>query len=645
MNEDPCDDVAVNADKKNYEERLAAWQKAQFAPPPEPPLSPLQPSLVEQVPMRDGVCLYTEIFLPPDAALGAAGSDMAEDQAAEPCAPREPHLKGTFPVLLCRSPYPYSRFSRSGGKGNIPQFLAAGYAVVFQFTRGQGRSEGQFRRYKDDGYDGYDTVQWLAEQPWSNGRVGMLGGSYCGVVQLLAAKAKPPALKCIMPTAFGGNFTESFPFANGVLKKGPFLQWLQVVDSERTDDTDTRYCDMSALNHPKWGAAFRSRPTINAADTLFSGDKLVCYRDTVSNPMDNDFWKDVHFTDADLAALDIPIFITDGWYDSTVGPVDFFTRLERLQPNRDDRFLLVGPWNHAQTQVPAEPGFDDGDRIYPEKGAVDFLALRLAFFNRYLKDEAKDKRGGGQQEGAHAPIQEDRVKVYIAGSPGSRANDWFHFPTFPAPGTELRPLYLHSRGDARSFPGDGVLSWEQPGEEPTDQYIYDPSVPTNSISRSYKDRRPVEVRSDVLTYTSAPLSRPLTILGDITLKLYAASDCLDTDWFAIITEVFPDGQSKSFHYAPTAYRARYREGMDREVLLTPDKPEEFTIPMGPAGHQIAAGHRIRLSLFSAAFPEYEPNTNTGNPAATDTEMQIARQTIYHDRVRPSHILLPVIELP
>ena len=632
MNEGQGDDIAENTsettDEKTYKERLAAWKEAQFSPPPEPPLSPLKPTLIEQVPMRDGVCLYTEIFLPPEAATSVTIKQSAA---------LEKNQKDTFPVILCRSPYPYSRFSRNGAKGTIPKYLAAGYAMVFQLTRGQGQSEGHFRRYKDDVKDGYDAIQWFAEQPWCNGRVGMLGGSYSGVVQLLAAKSRPPALKCIMPTAFGGNSTESFPFANGVLKKGPFLQWLQLVDAERMDDSDTRYCDMNAINHPKFGPAFHARPTINAADKLLSGDKLTCYRDVVSNPCDNDYWKDIHFTDDELAELDIPIFITDGWYDSTIGPIDFFTRFQKLQPNRDDRFLLVGPWNHAQTQGPAEPGYNDGDRIYPEKGAVDFFALRLAFFDRFLK-EGKEKEGNGSE------IQKDRVKVFIAGSPDSKVNDWFHFPTFPAPGTEKKNLYLHSQGDAHAFPGDGVLSWEQPGEEPTDHYTYDPNVPTNSISRSYKDRRPVEVRADVLTYTSDPLRKPLTILGDITLNLHAASSAPDTDWYAIITEVFPGGQSKSFHYAPTAYRARYREGMDHEALLTPNKPEQFAIPMGPAGHQIAAGNRIRLSIFSSAFPEYEPNTNSGNPAATDTEMQIAEQTIFHDSLRPSHIVLPVIEL-
>ena len=183
-----------------------------------------------------------------------------------------------------------------------------------------------------------------------------------------------------------------------------------------------------------------------------------------------------------------------------------------------------------------------------------------------------------------------------------------------------------------------------PHKEPADEYYYDPALPTNSRVETFSDRRQVEIRSDVLTYTSEPLAKPLTILGDIKLVLHAASDGLDTDWFAILTEVTPDGQSRSFHYAPPAFRARYRKGFDKELLLIPNKPELFRIPMGPAGHQIPEGNRLRLSIFSAAFPEFDPNSNTGNPAATETEMRVAKQTIFHDADRPSHIVLPIIRL-
>jgi len=304
--------------------------------------------------------------------------------------------------------------------------------------------------------------------------------------------------------------------------------------------------------------------------------------------------------------------------------------METIQKGKQDRYLLVGPWDHYQTASKSLPGEDNGDRVMPDNGAIDHMDHRLAFFDRYLKDDQQAK------------VQEDRVRVYISGASESNANRWKSFPTFPAPGTDYKSLYLHSQGDARSFPGDGQLNWNKPHDEPVDQYVYDPALPTASKMESFDDRRDVEIRSDVLTYTSQPLVDPLTILGDIKLVLHAASDAPDTDWFVVLTEVAPDGQSRSFHYAPPAFRARYREGFDQEVLLTPDQPEEFQLPLGPAGHQIAAGHCLRLSIFSAAFPEYDPNSNTGQPAVTDTESQVAKQTIYHDAVRPSHIVLPVI---
>ncbi|MDB9953765.1 CocE/NonD family hydrolase [Porticoccaceae bacterium] len=565
--------------------------------------------------MRDGVKLYTEIFLP------SRNKEITEPSGF------------SYPVIFSRSPYPYSCLSRNG-RVATEHFLAANYVVVFQLTRGQGESEGQFRFFKDDLNDGFDAITWIADQDWCNGNIGMMGSSYLGNVQLLAARTKPPALKCIMPTAFVGSFTRYFPFAHGVPHRGYFMQWHQAVDAKRADDMDCIYGDMNALKHTKWGPAFNHRPLVDAANNVLSGDKLSSWRETISHPIDDDYWAPIHFTDEELAQLDIPIFITDGWYDMTFGPIDYFTRLEQVQPNREGRYLLVGPWNHYQTaSILTKPGDNDGDRILPDNGAIDLLALRIAFFDRHLKNDQS------------VTVQEDRVKIYITGAAESNVNQWFNFTTFPAPETKLKELYLHSKGDARTFPGDGTLSWDKPQGEPCDHYTYDPRVPINNfVTQTYEDRRNTEIRSDVLTYTSEPLAEPLTILGEIKLILHAGSDAPDTDWFAVITEVFPDGKSKSFHYASPAFRARYREGFDREVFLMPNKPELFKMPMGSAGHQISAGNCLRLSIFSSAFSEYDPNSNTGNEAATDTEMRAAKQTIYHDLVRPSHVVLPVIEL-
>jgi len=287
---------------------------------------------------------------------------------------------------------------------------------------------------------------------------------------------------------------------------------------------------------------------------------------------------------------------------------------------------LIGPWSHAQTFREYLHDLPNGEREMPANGAMDLTAHRLAFFDRYLKGDEL------------SIVQKNPGQVYI-----KRANRWLGFPSFPVPNTKVQPLYLSSGGDARSFPGDGALAWSKPEDEPVDRYHYDPNLPTPFEPHFLGDRRELEIRSDVLVYTSAPMDKPLIILGEMTLVLHAASDCPDTDWFATITEVFPDGRSVAFHGIWSALRARYRAGLDKEVLLSPNKPYEFRIPLGPCGHQIATGHRLRLSLCSSAFPAYDVNTNTGHAAATDTEARVAQQTIFHDSVRPSHLLLPTIE--
>ena len=597
------------SEKQSYKDRVADWEKARFAPPPAPDLNPIKPSLTKMVPMRDGVRLYTEVFFP----IGNKGQTEG------------------FPVILIRSPYPYSCPSLNGKVG-VGRYLDEDFAVVFQLTRGQGMSEGIFRQHSDDIHDGYDCIDWVTKQLWCDGNIGMQGPSYLGSTQLQAARAKHPALKCIMPTAFVGDFTRIFPYLNGIPMRSVFMQWYKVADLDRMDDLDATYGDTALLKHPVWGKAFRHRPLIEAADKILKGDKLASWKDCIRHPLDDDFWQGIHFTDQELLDLDLPIFFTDGWYDSTIGPIDFFSRLEALQPNRSDRYLLVGPWNHYQT---ANNSVDDpatGDRSMPENAAQDLWSLRLAFFERYLK---------GNQD---VEVQKGRVRVYITGAKGSDANRWINTSTFPVPGTEALKFYLHSEGDARSFPSDGSLTLVVPGNEPKDHYVYDPSLPTPTETEELTDRREIEIRSDVLTYTTAPLKKPITILGELELALYAATDCKDTDWFAQLTEVFPGGRYVAFHYGHGGVRARYREGLTEEKLIPENTVKLFTISLGLAGHQIAAGNQLRLSIFSSNFPLFDPNTNTGNEVISDVESRVARQTIFHDVDHPSHIILPAISM-
>ena len=303
--------------------------------------------------------------------------------------------------------------------------------------------------------------------------------------------------------------------------------------------------------------------------------------------------------------------------------------MEKAQAKKE-RWLLVGPWNHYQTYSQRLHCVGNGERKMPANASFDLIAQRLLFFDRFLKGDKSIKYGD---------IQKDRVKVYITG-----ANIWKDAPTFPIPDTKILSLYLHSQADAHDFPQGGILSTAPPLSEPEDVYIYDPTLPPFYQPLAFQDNRELEIRADVLTYTSSPLTHPTTILGEITLRLYAATDGSDTDWFALVTEVFPDGQSIAFHGPIGTIRARYHEGLHSEALLAPNEPMEFLISLGPAGHQIAVGNRLRLSIFSAAFPAYDPNTNTGNTVATDTEQRTARQTIFHTQDKPSVLQLPIVEL-
>lgn len=583
--------------QESLEARRRAWLKAKFAPPPEPAPRPAVPTFAEMIPARDGVRLYSEIFLPA--------------------------RRGSFPVILYRSPYPKMCPSRDDS-WDLRRYIEAGYAFVFQQCRGQGRSEGTFHLFTDDVEDGYDCIEWISAQAWCNGNIGMEGYSYAGHTQLLAARTCPPALKCIMPTAFVGSFIRHYPYAGGIFARGMMMQWYRYADVESWEDLDAPYGDMSVLSHPEWGPALRKRPLIDAANGILSGAKLASWREVLAHPLDDDYWKPVQFSSAELAALRLPMFSTAGWLDPSMGAVEFFERMEQITPGREHRYLLVGPWNHDQTYL--SNLHDTGN------AGIDLVAQRLAFFDHYLKNDDS------------AFIQADRVRVYITG-----ADSWLDLPTLPAPGTQAYRMYLRSGGDARSFPGDGSLSFEPPQNEPPDQYVYDPAVPTPSASAagsfsSLHDRRDIEVRADVLTYTSERLPAPLTILGELRLILHAASDATDTDWFVAVTEVFEDGSSVAFHGGNiwAGLRARYRYGFDKAVLLVPGEPALFSISLGYAGHRLAAGSRLRVSICSAAFPAFDPNTNTGSPAATEAVARPARQTVFHDVARPSQLVIPVL---
>jgi len=285
-----------------------------------------------------------------------------------------------------------------------------------------------------------------------------------------------------------------------------------------------------------------------------------------------------------------------------------------------EHYLIIGPWTHAQTYLGGALAV--GDMELAPQSVIGIQEVRRKFFDYCLK-------------GATPSFDEPRARVYVTG-----ADEWRELNVYPPPRSQPTPLYLHSGGRANTSDGDGTLSWDAPDDERPDHYTYDPRRPQGGRGHA-EDRRPLQRRDDVLVYTTDALADAVEIIGRVFVNLHASSDALDTDFMARLSDVYPDGRVVGLGPTTGVRRARYRNGYQRTELLTPNKPELFQIELFDIGHRFLPGHRIRIEITSSD-PVVNPNQNTGNPIATDTEWKTANQTVYHDRLRLSHVLLPVI---
>ncbi len=545
-----------------------------------------------RTPMRDGVELSSDLWLP-----GA---------------------QGRYPLILMRTPY----LKTSPRNPKLSQFFVTrGYAVAVQDVRGRGDSDGKFQNHAQEAEDGYDTIEWLAAQPWSNGRVGMMGMSYGGVVQWLAASKKPPHLVCIAPTASPGDYLNEVPYVGGA-----FLLEARVFWANLTSGTIYQ----SNVLSEEWPEIFKHRPLLTMDEAM--GRRMPLLREWLQHDTLDEYWRRSQLTERDYRAIDIPALHVTGWFDSDQpGAMYHWQGMARYSPAARDQYLIVGPWDHLQT-------FDGGAR---RKGELEFTGdsiidnsrVHLEFFDRYLKQSTDE-------------FNYPRVRLYVTGR-----NEWRDYPGYPIPGVESRRLYLSSGGRANSLFGDGALSAASAARQAPDRYEFDPRnpVPLSVFAPGGMfgvDRRALERRDDVLVYTGEALQKPLEVIGRIGVELHAASDARDTDFTASIIDVFPDGRAVVLGARVVGIlRARYRQGLERTQLLTPGKVEKYRIDLGHIAHAFGTGHRIRVEISSSAAPWYSPNQNTGNPPATDTEWRTAHQTIYHDAAHPSALVLPIVASP
>lgn len=566
--------------------------------PPEQQLGP--PTLRVDVPMRDGVTLDTCIWRP-DAA-------------------------GPVPAIFLRTPY--ARSVSAVNDAPLLRYLSAGYAVVMQQVRGVGRSGGRFAfNAPHDRTDGYDSVEWIAAQPWCSGAVGMDGHSYAGMTQLTTAAARPPSLRCIAPAVPSTDFFQEPPYIGGVFSRMHTLVWGEALQfSDMLAPGEGQFRMHGFLTDPALLQAWLARPARAAADGVLKGDFHQHYQDVLDHPVFDDWWRARTLGPADFAAIDIPVLVVSGTLDPSVGTLALWRGLEAHAGNADHRHLVIGPWDHNGAYNGGTPGF--GPAMGMDCG-LDLVGLRLRFFDRHLKGEGEGLNGS------------PRVSLYITG-----ADRWQHVDSFPPPAATRRALFLASGGHANSARGDGHLAAAPAGPQ-VDRFVDDPDLPLVGPLTMLKgpdhmfDLAELERMHDVLVYTTDSLEAPLTLLGESEAELVTSADVPDADLCLTLAERRADGRTIQLAFGQL--RLRYREGFDREVPLVPGEPVRVRIPLTHVAHRVPAGHRLSLLVTGGNFPLLDPNPHGDGPIADQRENRQAVQAIHHGGTFASCLHLGVLE--
>jgi hypothetical protein len=533
------------------------------------------------VPMRDGVHLSANVFLPSEHAR--------------------------VPTILVRTPY---------GKGaditpNYQAFVDHGYAVMVEDVRGRYESEGSFQPLKQEPADGDDTLNWIARQPWSDGKVGMMGGSYLGIVQWKVAVLDNPHLKAIFPVVSGyDDYRDRFYSPGGAMKLGNRLEWM----SE----------NLKVPGYQPDFSKFVLHLPIRTADVAATGRLSEMYQEAVDHPAFDSFWRAIS-TRERIQKVRIPVFSVGGWYDNFAqSDLEAFAALHKTSGlNR----ILVGPWPHNMSYQFA--GVDFGPQA-----SVPMRSLQLEWFDQWLM-------------GKDTPlVSQPPVKIFVMG-----ANRWREERDWPPEQARARNFYLDGNGRANTLQGDGALSDKPARRGSRDRYEFDPRDPAPTRGGAVccnprvfpwgpMDQRPVERRADVLVYTSRPLKRDVEAIGPVKVLLYVSTSAKDTDFTAKLVDVFPDGYARNL--TDGILRLRYRNSLEKPELAQAGEIYMVAVDAGVTSNVFLKGHRIRVEISSGNFPRFDRNPGTGAPIADETRLVKASQTVYHDRAHPSRVVLMVM---
>ncbi len=551
--------------------------------------------------MRDGVVLRADIY--------------------------RPKADGKFPVLLQRTPY-----NKSNGVNFGVRAAAHGFVVIFQDVRGRYSSEGEWYTFKNESNDGFDSVEWAAALPYSNGKVGMFGGSYVGATQMLAAIAHPPHLAGICPVVTASNYHDGWTYQDGAFEQWFNESWTSGLAQDTFNRTITQ--NTNALQG-MWKLPLTSYPLFNFPEpsTAISSTHALApyFLDWLAHPNYDDYWKrwsiEEHFADINVPALTVA-----AWYDIFQG--GSLRNYVGIKAHGGDaaraaQRLLVIIGGHAGG------GQKIGDIDFgPAAAQFDEDEVTLSWYEYLFK--------GAQNNFA----KEKPVKIFVMGR-----NEWREEDDWPLARRQNSKYFLHSDGKANSLRGDGSLSAASPLKESSDHYVYDPANPVPTIGGPLccdgghlppgpRDQRPVEARDDVLIYSTSAFANDTEITGPVSLELFAKSTAVDTDFTAKLVDVAPDGFAQNL--TEGIVRARYRDSQEKPTLMNPGQVYKFAIDLWSTSNVFLKGHALRLEVSSSNFPRFDRNLNSGEAQGTGEHYVPATNTILHDSEHPSALLLPVI---
>jgi len=556
------------------------------------------------VKMRDGTILRADIF--------------------------RPNAPGKFPILLTRTPYDMRHDLDFSLKG-----VSRGYVVINQDVRGRYTSDGEWYPFIHESDDGYDTVEWAASLPYSDGRVGMYGGSYVGATQMLAAIAHPPHLAGICPVVTASNYHEGWTYQGGA-----FEQWFnESWTSGLAQDTLNR--SVSQQTNALHGISklpLSEYPLFplpqSSSDNELLRSLAPYFLDWLAHPSYDDYWKrlaiEEHYPD-----IRVPSLTVAAWYDIFLGGSlrNYIGLKEHAADEnaRQGQRLLVTIGGHAGSSQKI------GDLDFGPAAPFDEDAITLDWYDHLFRNLANQFAGP------------KRVKIFVMGS-----NQWRDEDDWPLARARDTRYFLHSAGKANTATGDGFLSTTPPQSENADKLTYNPANPAPTVGGPLccdsthlqpgpRDQKEVEVRQDVLVYSTPALADDMEVTGPVHVELFANSSTRDTDFTAKLVDVSPDGSADNV--TEGIIRGRYRNSQQTPDPIKPGGTYKFTIDLWSTSNVFRRGHRLRLEISSSNFPRFDRNTNTGDDLAHATRLVSAVNTIRHDKEYPSALILPIVPKP